>query len=104
MSTVVPSGIFAIASWNPRTGGDTESGRASGNNSGISTSRPMTRKIQRRSSVSSARRQSIRLVLPAQVGALDPEDDAQPGRHDPERGADQDRPLRGVLGPVHDPF
>src|SRR5436190_17371143 len=103
MSTVEPSGTLSIASTKPWTGRVTVSGSASGNISGSSTSRPMIRKSQRRSSFSSTSSPGIASLLSAQVRALDPEDDAQAGRHHTQRGADQDRALGGVLGDVHDP-
>src|SRR5262245_53123447 len=104
MRTVEPSGIFAIASWNAWTRGDTWSGRPKGKISGTSTRSPTTRKIQRRSRFSRELCQDIALLLAAQVRAFDAQDHAQPGRHDPEGRADQDRALRGVLRDLHDPL
>src|SRR5215831_2324034 len=102
MRMVEPFGTPSTVSWKPFTGGVTVSGSDSGKISGPSTKSPMIRKIQRRSTFSSESR-NMGSVLPAQVGALDAEDHAQPGRHHAERGADQDRALRGVLRDVHDP-
>src|SRR5262245_14646319 len=93
-----------IASLNALTGGETVIGSPAGKISGPATSSPMIRNSQRRSRPSRRDTQLMRSLLPAQVAALDAEDHAQPGGHDAECRADQDRALRGVLGIVHDPF
>src|SRR5690348_863693 len=103
MSTVAPLGTASTASTKPWTGRVTLSGSASGNSSGSSTSTPMIRNNQRRSS-RDAQSAKVTLFLPAQVRALDAENHAQSGRHHAEGGADQDRALRRVLRHVHDPL
>src|SRR5712691_588089 len=92
----------AIASWKPCARAETVRGSDSGKMSGRSTSSPIARKIQRRSRCS--RNSRTRSVLPAQVGALDAEDDPQAGGHHPERRADQERSLARVLRDFHDPI
>src|SRR5438874_174521 len=89
----------------------------------------MKRKIQRRSSVSSVRvrpsratwrasgasdaittaishhcrtRKSANVSVLAQVGAVNPEQNLQRGRHDPERDADHDRAVPGRDEYAHD--
>src|SRR5258707_15493110 len=100
MSTSAPSGSAAIASWKLLTGTEGVSGSPSGRRSGPIVSTPTIRNSQRRSSFSSgaSRRARVTLGSPAQVGALDAEDDAEPGRHDAHGGADQHPTLCGVLG------
>src|SRR5580765_8276519 len=96
MSTIEWSGSASMAALNCCTGFDEPSGTPIGFSSGAIVSTPTMRNSQRRSSFSSQSR--FILVSAAQVRALDAEDHAQPGGHDAQRRAHQDRALRRVLG------